>query len=226
MTNALTPFNFQGADVRTVMIDSEPWFIAADVAFVLGLSNHHSSLVLLDQDERGIHTVETPGGLVKYTIISESGLYSFVLRSRREEAKEFKRWITREVLPQIRKTGSYSAVPRDDLSLMRSMIDAIESDRAAVAALAAGQQEILTRQAQLEQRQEILEENHERYAAIGYANLRKIRSDVSFLNRLGTRAAKLARRDGIEVSRVHSTVWGEVNAWPLEIWDEACAELS
>ena len=74
MTNSVTPFEFKGADVRTILIDGEPWFIAADVASVLGIANVHSSVVLLDDDETGIHTVDTPSGLVKYTIISESGL--------------------------------------------------------------------------------------------------------------------------------------------------------
>jgi acyl-CoA reductase-like NAD-dependent aldehyde dehydrogenase len=82
------------------------------------------------------------------------------------------------------------------------------------------------RQAALEQRQEILEENHDRYAAIGYASLRKTPTDVHFLNRLGRRASQIAKRDRIEVSKVHSTIWGEVNAWPIEVWDEALNTLA
>lgn len=102
----------------------------------------------------------------------------------------------------------------DDLDIMQAMINRLREDRARIAA-------IENQQRTLEARTAALEENHDRVTAIGWANLRKVRSDVAYLNRLGSRASKIARRDGIEVSRAHSTVWGEVNAWPLEVWDEA-----
>jgi len=94
--------------MHTTIIDGEPWFVASDVATILELGNVRSSLALLDEDEKGVHTVDTLGGPQSMTVISESGLYSLVLRSRKPEAKEFKRWITREVIPAIRKTGTYS----------------------------------------------------------------------------------------------------------------------
>ena len=81
----------------------EPWFVAKDVCDILGLGNMHSSLAALDEDERGLHTMDTPSGNQEMTIISEPGLYSLILRSRKPEAKAFKRWVTSEVLPSIRK---------------------------------------------------------------------------------------------------------------------------
>jgi anti-repressor protein len=97
-----------GQRVRIVTVGSDPWFNAADVAAVLGLANMHSSLALLDDDERSVHTMETPGGPQSLAIVSEAGMYSLILRSRRPEAKAFKRWVVHSVLPSIRRTGTFS----------------------------------------------------------------------------------------------------------------------
>ena len=105
----LTPFTYGEHPVRVVNIDGEPWFVATDVAAILELANVRSSLALLDADERGVQTVDTPGGAQQMNCINEPGLYSLILRSRKPEARDFKRWVTHEVLPSIRKTGSYGA---------------------------------------------------------------------------------------------------------------------
>lgn len=96
-----------GAILRGLLIDGEPWFVAKDVTQILGLGNPRTSLALLDEDEKGIHILDTPGGKQRATIISEAGLYSLILRSRKPEAKAFKRWVMHEVLPAIRKHGGY-----------------------------------------------------------------------------------------------------------------------
>ncbi len=107
------PFTFTGSlTVRSLLIDENPWFVAADVGVVLSLGNPRSSLALLDDDERAVHIVDTPGGQQSVTVINESGLYSLILRSRKPEAKAFKKWITSEVLPALRKTGTYSVQPK------------------------------------------------------------------------------------------------------------------
>jgi prophage antirepressor-like protein len=103
------PFDFNGQSVRVVELDGEPWFVASDVAKILGYESSYYLTRGLDGDEKGAHIVGTPGGNQEMTIISESGLYSAILRSRVDGAKAFKRWITREVIPAIRKTGSYGA---------------------------------------------------------------------------------------------------------------------
>ena len=93
--------------VRVVDVDGEPWFVARDVCECLELGNPRTSIALLDEDEKGVHTMDTPGGAQEMSIVSEAGLYSLILRSRKPEAKAFKRWITHEVLPAIRKHGGY-----------------------------------------------------------------------------------------------------------------------
>lgn len=105
----ISTFNFQETkDVRVIVIDHNPWFIANDVCEVLGFSHPASNLRRLDDDEKGVHTMHTPGGPQEMTIINESGLYSLILTSRKPEAKKFKKWVTSEVLPSIRKTGQYT----------------------------------------------------------------------------------------------------------------------
>lgn len=105
-----TTFHYLGTAVRIVMIDGEPWWVAKDVCDVLGVQNTADTLrKILDDDEKGVATVYTPGGDQQMAIVSEPGLYSLILRSRKPEAKAFKRWITHEVIPSIRRTGRYVA---------------------------------------------------------------------------------------------------------------------
>lgn len=110
MTNQLQIFDFNGYDVRVVDRNGDFWFIAKDTCDILGLDNVSEAVKSLDDDERSNISNSDVGqsGGRDPIIISESGLYSLILRSRKPEAKEFKRWITHEVLPTIRKTGSYS----------------------------------------------------------------------------------------------------------------------
>lgn len=101
------PFRFEAREVRTLLIDDQPWFVAADVAAALNYRMAADMTRNLDDDERGTQIVRTPSGHQEMTIINESGLYSAILRSRKAEAKRFKKWITAEVLPAIRRHGRY-----------------------------------------------------------------------------------------------------------------------
>lgn len=100
-------YRFGEAQVRIVIRDGEPWFVAADVCRALSIVKTDRALTNLDEDERRAHTVSTSTGAKEVAVINESGLYSLILRSRKPEAKKFKRWVTSEVLPAIRKRGSY-----------------------------------------------------------------------------------------------------------------------
>lgn len=109
--SAPTIFNFRSTEVRAVTIDGEPWFVLSDVVDALGFSRSRDAARMLDDDEKGAHIVRTPGGDQEVIIINESGVYSLALRSRKPEAKPFRKWVTSEVLPTIRKTGQYVAQP-------------------------------------------------------------------------------------------------------------------
>lgn len=98
-------FNYEGAQVRTVVIDNEPWLVAKDLCDILEISNPTVAIQRLDADEV---TKFNLGGLHgEVNIVNEYGMYSLILGSRKAEARAFKRWVTHEVLPQIRKTGTY-----------------------------------------------------------------------------------------------------------------------
>lgn len=119
----LMPFTYAGTALRVVMIDGEPWFVAGDAARMLGYRDAHNLARRLDDDEKGTHSLSTPGGTQMVGIISESGFYSAVLGSQVEKARDIKRWFTREVLPSIRRTGQYG-VPALDLSDPIAVIEA------------------------------------------------------------------------------------------------------
>jgi len=110
MATELQIFNYEGNQVRTVQRDGEPWWVLKDVCAVLEIGNSRDVTARLDEDEKGVDIIDTPGGKQELTVISESGLYSVVLLSRKPEARRFKKWITSEVLPSIRKTGMYATL--------------------------------------------------------------------------------------------------------------------
>lgn len=132
-------FDFEGQSVRTFDKGGVIWFVLVDVCKVLEIENNRNAAARLDGDEKGVHSADTLGGRQELTIINESGLYSLILTSRKEAAKRFKKWVTAEVLPALRKHGHYempgivpvssrknfppSAIPRSerhyDLALVR-----------------------------------------------------------------------------------------------------------
>lgn len=127
MTTAIQLFtNEDFGDIRVVMREGEPWFIAADVCRVLELADVSSSLRKLDDDEKGTHNLPTLGGTQSMLIINESGLYRLVFASRKPEAKKFQRWVFHEVIPSIRKTGSYSVKQAAEMSPLDAVNQVIE----------------------------------------------------------------------------------------------------
>ncbi len=128
----ISPYRFPatGQQIRTVLISDEPWFVAADVCAALDLSNPSQTVGYLDDDERRTTLITNEGASRSVNIVSESGLYSLILRSRKAEAKAFKRWVTHEVLPAIRKTGRYEVAPQlDELEVARRYVAALEDKR-------------------------------------------------------------------------------------------------
>lgn len=108
--NNIQIFKYENNDVRTVEMNGEPWFVLKDVCGVLGLSNHKVTAQRLDRDEVSqTYLTDSIGRKQETTVINESGLYSVILRSDKPEAKPFRKWVTSEVLPSIRKNGGYIA---------------------------------------------------------------------------------------------------------------------
>lgn len=121
MSNAIIPantepmqiFSYNEKQIRTVAIDGEPWFVLKDVCEVLGISKYRDVAERLDEDERGAVRVDTLGGTQRMAAVNESGLYHVIIRSDKPVAKPFRKWVTADVLPTMRKTGGY--VANDDM---------------------------------------------------------------------------------------------------------------
>ena len=113
--------NEEFGEVRSLIIDNEPWFVASDVCKSLDIKNATDTLKRLDEDEKSRVNLGLPGGATN--CVNEYGLYNLVLASRKPEAKKFKRWITHEVIPSIRKTGGYQ-IPADPMAALKLMFEA------------------------------------------------------------------------------------------------------
>jgi prophage antirepressor-like protein len=119
----MTTFDFNESPVRVELIEGQPWFVLADLCRVLELTNPSMVCDSLDEDEKGLSITDTLGGRQKMLTVSESGLYALVFKSRKPEAKTFRKWVTAEVLPALRQTGKYE-VPKtpgieDQVSLLQ-----------------------------------------------------------------------------------------------------------
>lgn len=127
----LKVFNYESSDVRVINMNGEPWFVAKDVCDVLELSNPTMALARLDEDERAKFNLGRQG---EVNLVNEYGLYNLILGSRKPEAKRFKRWVTHEVLPSIRKHGMY-ATPQtveamlQDPDTMIKTLQALKAER-------------------------------------------------------------------------------------------------
>lgn len=107
--NAIIQHSFESTPIRIEDRNGQPWFVAADICAALDIAKHRDAVGRLDDDERGLLIVDTPGGPQEVAAINESGLYALIMRSRKDAAKRFRKWVTAEVLPSIRRTGQYGA---------------------------------------------------------------------------------------------------------------------
>lgn len=151
MRNQIQIFQNEFGKIRTINIDGQPWFVAKDICEQLGIINHKVAVSHLDEDEKGVDSVyplEKPkcgGGLQKVLIVNESGLYTLIFQSRKPFAKAFRKWVTNEVLPNLRKTGCYKVaypyekrirtleslrdIDRERLEILQKWILNIQSER-------------------------------------------------------------------------------------------------
>ena len=131
----LSTFNFESKSIRTLAINNEPWFVAKDVCDAIGLTNSRMSLIALDEDEKGVSLIYTPSGQQEMNIVSESGMYTLILRCRDAVKKgsiphRFRKWVTAEVLPTIRKTGKYeSKTSVNDRTGLRNAVNMLVSKK-------------------------------------------------------------------------------------------------
>ena len=130
----LSTFKFESNSIRTLVINNEPWFVAKDLCNAINISNYRDAIERLDEDEKGVALTDTLGGKQEMNIVSESGMYTLILRCRDAVKKgsiphRFRKWVTSEVLPQIRKTGSYSKTTVDQRTGLRNAVNMLVSKK-------------------------------------------------------------------------------------------------
>lgn len=135
--------NANFGSVRVILVDDAPWFVGKDVTNILGYRNSRKAIIdHVDDEDKGVTKCDTPGGAQELTIINESGLYSLILSSKMPSAKDFKRWVTSDVLPQIRKTGQYAPAPatleQRVLLIIQELHDRVEEQKKQITMMTPG----------------------------------------------------------------------------------------
>lgn len=213
-------FEYEGHGVRVAGTSESPLFVAADVCRVLGITDTSKAILRLDDDEKGTNSIRTPGGPQEMLCVTEAGLYSLILGSRKPEARDFKRWVTHEVLPTIRKTGRYAVnlSPAEQLLAQAQML--VEHERR--------QRELETRTEAIEHRVATVEARQAQgspdfYSVLAYFKLRRLRLDLSGAIEFGRLASSMSRSLGIPIGRITDPRFGLVNTYHIEVLDEVAS---
>lgn len=192
--NEIQTFDFDGSGIRTLTIDEEPYFVGKDVAQVLGYSNPRDAIAKhVDAEDKGVAKCDTLGGQQNQTVINESGLYSLILGSKLPEAKRFKRWVTSEVLPSLRRNGMYA------------MDELLDNPDLAINALQKLKEEREARR-QLELQNEQMKPKALFAEAVETSSTSILIGDM----------AKLLRQNGVEVGQRRLFDWLRTNGWLMK----------
>jgi len=219
VSDDLTPYNFGNTPVRIVMRDGEPWMVVNDICAALDIINTRNVVSRLDEDDvRQADVIDSMGRTQRTTIVNESGMYEIVLRSDKPGARTFRKWITSEVLPSIRKTGAYISAPKDDLDMMEDNIRALRAQRARIAAV--------------EVRQDVMDSHlagvlgqYDEFTTLAYAKLNGLPTDRASCQRHGQRASRRMRDRGQMPRKRQDASFGLVNIYPADVL-EATAQDS
>lgn len=209
--NKFHVFTFQGHEF-TIITDDDGnlWFAGNQVAQALEIVDIRQAIERLDDDEKRRYSVPTGGGIQSVVCISEAGLYSLVLSSRKPAAKDFKRWLTHDVLPAIRKTGSYITSNLTPLQILRQMLDTFEAQNERID--------------NLDNRVELLEAHVqpelEYFTITGYCHKRKLTVSTNQAISLGQKAKRLSVERNVPVGKIADPRYGEVNTYHVSILDE------
>lgn len=234
--------NDQFGQVRVIERDGEPWFVASDICKCLDISNSRDAVSRLDDDEKanvGITDIRESGVDIEVPnrgicIISEAGLYSLVLTSRKPEARAFKRWITHDVIPSIRKTGAYQLAPKSYAEALRALANEVEQKELAIAqrdeAIRTKYHFVEGRDAQMCGRVGGLTAQNERLREqIGDATNWKQAKAVPWLRKyfdtrnngffaqLGKILTSLSAAMGVDTRTIEDTNWGAVKTYHISV---------
>ena len=214
--NDLMKFNYGEEEVRTILVDDEPWFVAKDVCDILQHSNSRQAVIDMvdEEDVTKAYTPhpQSPEKKLEVIVVNESGLYTLILRSNLPKAKPFKRWVTHDVLPSIRKTGSYGLPQQSD------------GQDPVTAMLLQASMLMNKRQIESEKRITLVEEAQARTATaesyftiMGFANLCHFPVNRIIAASLGKKASHLCRENGYLTYSTPDPRFGRVKTYPKEI---------
>ena len=211
--------------VRTVFLDNEVWFCAKDVCSILEIKNTTQAVQRLDEDERSMFNIGRQGNV---NFINESGLYTLILRSDKKEAKPFRKWITSEVIPAIRKTGKYEEkkkpLTQAELILQQAqwMVEAenrinnIENNVIGLANTIEDNDKSIKRLENNQRR--TVTSNH--LTVIAYANIKGIKPKSYHAPSIGKKATKICREKDLLIGITVDSRYGLINTYPVEVLDE------
>lgn len=211
----LTIFEFNNSEVRIVTINNEPWFVAKDVCDVLEHTNSRRALARLDDDEKGVSIVNTLGGSQEMSIINESGLYSLVLTSRKPQAKAFKKWITSEVIPSIRKEGKYEVEkPKTKLDIYKEWLET------ATALVEAEERKLLLEKENTELLNEVNQLSEICDELFDYSSILRIAKFNNVSETLFTwrKLKQISENLNLEIKKAPCPRYGEKNLYHHDVW--------
>jgi prophage antirepressor-like protein len=203
----IIPFNYKSKTIRVIQDENgDPWWVAKEACKIIGLEDTHKAVQRLEIDEKGRKIIPTPGGNQEMWVINEPGLYSLMLRSNKPEAKQFKKWITHDVLPTIRKTGKYEIQGMFELDLIIRSAHELKK---------------------LETRVHTLEaKTHKNSGQTGYwtitawCRLNNLKISLDEAMQRGRKATKLSNEWGAEIGSVHDERFGLVNSYREDVLEE------
>lgn len=210
MNNQLQVFSYEGNEIRTEQRGDETLWVLKDVCGVLGIEKHRDAAARLDADERESVIVDTLGGPQEMVAVNESGLYSVILLSRKPEAKKFKRWVTHEVLPAIRKHSVYVT---DELladpDLLIRALQSLKEERLKTAALTAHNEDLTVR----------LNESERFWTIMKFNQHFNLRWDMPTCQRNGKAASAYSRQHGYEIRKcqTNDNRFKETNSYAYEV---------
>lgn len=206
-------FIFDGQEIRVIAgEDGEPLFVASDVCRTLDIVNVGNALSRLDDDEKDdIRLADTIGRMQMTAVVTESGLYTLILRSDKPKAKEFKRWITHEVLPSLRKTGGYISANANPLEVAKQMIAAIENQ----------QRQIAEHDERLSSLEAHVQPQVEHFTVIAYFRLVGLKPpSLNHAQVIGKQATALSRSRNYHIGETTDPRYGRVNTYHIDILKE------
>lgn len=216
---SLTPYSFEGNEVRIVTgDDGEPRFVASDICTALEIGNSRQALARLDDDEKDVITIDTPGGKQQAAVVTESGLFALILTSRKSEAKRFKKWITSEVLPSIRKTGTYAPTLTPAELLLYHAQRLVDHERRM-----AEQANSIKR---IEARIDAADQKGQFFTVRAYGNIVERHFDDATCQKLSVKCRKYSLAHGYEIGKIKDPKWGYLKTYHETVLQAVFADYS